>query len=63
MKSMSENQAGEFLTFLQKRIEWHYEKMAGTLAHHRVLIKTERAEAEVILKTFLEILNDGNREI
>jgi hypothetical protein len=55
MKSMSENQVGEFLTFLRERIEWHYEKLAGTLSHHRVLIKTERAEAEVILNTFLQI--------
>lgn len=58
MKSMHENQVGEFLNFLRERIEWHYEKMAGTLSDHRVLIKTERAEAEVILNTFLQILND-----
>jgi hypothetical protein len=31
--------------------------MAGTLSHHRVLIKTERAEAEVIRAAFLKILN------
>jgi hypothetical protein len=60
MKSMCENQVGEFLTFLRERIEWHYEKMAGTLAHHRVLIKTERAEAQVILNTFMQIL-DGRK--
>jgi hypothetical protein len=59
MKSMSENQVDQFLTFLKERIGWHYEKMAGTLSHHRVLIKTERAEAEVILSMFLEILNEG----
>jgi len=58
MKSMDENQVSDFLAFLKERIGWHYEKMAGTLAHHRVLIKTERAEAEVILSTFLKILND-----
>ena len=58
MKSMSENQVNEFLTFLKERIEWHTEKMARTLSHHRVLIKTERAEVEVILRTFLAILND-----
>jgi hypothetical protein len=58
MKTMSENQVGEFLAFLRERIEWHYEKMAGTLSHHRVLIKTEKAEAEVILSMFLEILKD-----
>ena len=57
---MCENQVGEFLTFLRERIEWHYEKMAGTLAHHRVLIKTERAEAQVILNTFMQIL-DGRK--
>jgi len=62
MKSMNENQVDEFLAFLKQRIGWHYEKMAGTLSHHRVLIKTERAEAEVILSMFLEILNEGNRK-
>jgi hypothetical protein len=30
----------------------------GTLSYNRVLIKTEKAEAEVILSMFLEILND-----
>jgi hypothetical protein len=58
MKAMCENQVGEFVTFLKERIEWHYEKLAGTLSHHRVLIKTERAEAAVILNTFLKILDD-----
>jgi hypothetical protein len=57
MKPMSENQVEQFLTFLKERIGWHYEKMAGTLSHHRVLIKTERAEAEVIRAAFLKILN------
>ena len=57
MRAMRENQVGEFLNFLRERIQWHHEKLAGTLAHHRVLIKTERAEAEVILNTFLKILN------
>ena len=63
MKSMNKNQVGEFLNFLKKRIEWQYEKMVGTPSHHRVLIKTERAEAEVILNTFLQILNEGHREV
>ena len=54
---MTENQVEQFLTFLKERIGWHYEKMAGTLSHHRVLIKTERAEAEVIRVAFLKILN------
>ena len=58
MKSMNENQVSEFLDFLKNRIGWHYEKMAGTLSHHRVLIKTERAEAEVIRAAFLKILNE-----
>ena len=57
MKSMCKNQVGEFLTFLRERIEWHYKKMAGCLSHHRVLIKTERAEAEAILAVFLNILD------
>jgi hypothetical protein len=58
MRSMSENQVDQFLTFLKERIGWHYEKMAGTLSHHRVLIKTERAEVEVIRAAFLKILNE-----
>lgn len=58
MKPMNENQVGEFLAFLEKRIEWHYEKMAGTLSHHRVLIKTEKAEAGMIREAFLKILNE-----
>ena len=59
MKPMNENQVGEFLTLLKERIDWHSEKMAGTLSHHRLLIKTEKAEAEVILKAFLKILNEN----
>jgi len=58
MKSMNENQVDDFLTFLKQRIDWHYEKMASTLSYNRVLIKTEKAEAEVILSMFLEILRD-----
>lgn len=58
MKSMNKKQVGEFLTFLRERIEWHTEKIAHSLSDHRVLIKTERAEAEAILNTFLKILND-----
>jgi hypothetical protein len=55
---MNKNQVGEFLAFLKERIDWHYEKMAGTLPHHRVLIKTEKAETEVILEAFLRILHE-----
>jgi hypothetical protein len=58
MKSMNQNQTSGFLTFLKKRIERHYQSMSGAKPRHRVLIKTERAEAEVILSTFLAILND-----
>jgi len=61
MKSMKKKQVGEFLTFLRDRIEWHDEKLTNTLSDHRVLIKTERAEAEVILKMFLKILNDQSK--
>jgi hypothetical protein len=57
MESMGEEQVGEFLTFLRERTKWHYKNMAGTLSHHRVLIKTERAEANVISNTFLKILD------
>jgi hypothetical protein len=46
---------------LKQRIDSLYEKMAGTLSHHRVLIKTERAEAEVILRIFLKILNNQSK--
>ena len=60
MRSMNKNQVGEFLTFLRKRIEKHYRIMNGAIAEHRVLIKTERAEAEVILNTFLKILSGEN---
>ena len=61
MRAMRENQVGEFLNFLRERIQWHYQKLDGTLEHHRVLIKTERAEAEVILRIFLEILNNQSK--
>jgi hypothetical protein len=60
MESMNANQISGFLNFLKKRIEGHYQSMSGALPRHRVLIKTERAEAEVILETFLEILNGEN---
>jgi hypothetical protein len=60
MESMNANQISGFLNFLKKRIEGHYQSMSGALPRHRVLIKTERAEAEVILETFLEILNGKN---
>ena len=53
MESMNANQISGFLNFLKKRIEGHYQSMSGALPRHRVLIKTERAEAEVILETFL----------
>lgn len=46
------------MTYLKGRIEWHNEKMVGAMARHRVLIKTERAEADVILAAFLKILNE-----
>ena len=57
MNPMNESQVEEFLAYLKDRIEWHYKKMAGCLSHHRVLIKTERAEAEAILAVFLNILD------
>ena len=60
MKSMSKTRVGEFMTYLKMRIERHNEKMAGAMARHRVLIKTERAEAEVIQEAFLEILTKEN---
>jgi hypothetical protein len=60
MKSMNQNQTSGFLTFLKKRIERHYQSMSGAKPRHRVLIKTERAEAEVILGVFVKILNEEN---
>jgi hypothetical protein len=41
----------------------HNQSMSRALARHRVLIKTERAEAEVILEDFLKILTQGSLEI
>jgi hypothetical protein len=60
MKSMNQTQTSGFLNFLKKRIEGHYQNMSGAKPRHRVLIKTERAEAEVILGIFLKILNEEN---
>jgi hypothetical protein len=60
MNTMCKDQVSEFVCFLKDRIDRHYQKMAGAMADHRVLIKTERAEAEMILNMFLKILNDKN---
>ena len=57
MKPMNATRVGEFMTYLKSRIDRHNEKVSCALARHRVLIKTERAEAEVILAAFVEILN------
>jgi hypothetical protein len=54
---MNATRVGEFMDYLKSRIDRHNEKMSRALARHRVLIKTERAEAEVIMEAFLEILN------
>lgn len=58
MKSMSKTRVGEFMTYLKSRIDRHNQKMVGAMARHRVLIKTERAEASAIMEAFLEILNE-----
>ena len=60
MRSMNENQINGFLNFLKNRIQSHYQSMTGAKPRHRVLIKTERAEAEVILEAFLKILINEN---
>lgn len=60
MKPMCMNQVSEFLNFLKNRIERHHINIANAMVDHRVLIKTERAEAEAILNTFLKILKDKN---
>jgi hypothetical protein len=61
MKSMNATRVGEFTAYLKNRIDRHNQKMPRALARHRVLIKTERAEAEVILEAFVEILNGKAR--
>jgi len=58
MKSMNRIQVNEFRIFLKNRIEKHYKRMSTTLSRDRVLIKTEKNEAEIILKMFLKILNE-----
>ena len=60
MKTMCGNQVSEFLDFMKNKIERHYINISNATVDHRGLIKTERAEAEVILNTFLKILNDKN---
>lgn len=60
MKPMSKTRVSEFMAYLKSRIDRHNEKMTGAMARHRVLIKTERAEAGVILEEFLKILNQGS---
>jgi hypothetical protein len=60
MKTMCGNQVSEFLDFMENRIENHHINIANASLDHRGLIKTERAEAGVILKVFLKILNDKN---
>jgi hypothetical protein len=59
MKTISRDRAIEFLNFLKNRVDSQNHKIADALlADHRVLIKTERAEAQMILDTFLKILDD-----
>ena len=55
--SMSENQARQFIYYMDKRIEKHNQNMSGYGgSEHRMLVKTESAEAEVIRNKFLNIL-------
>ena len=55
--SMSENQVRQFIVYMDKRIEKHNRNMSGYGgSEHRMLVKTERAEAEVIRNKFLDIL-------
>ena len=56
MKSMNATRVGEFVTYLKSRIDQHNQRMCRAMARHRVLIKTERAEAEVIMEAFMAIL-------
>ena len=58
MKSMNRIQVNEFRIFLKNRIKKHHQRMSKTLSRDRVLIKTEKNEAEAILKMFLKILNE-----
>ena len=55
--TMSENQVRQFIIYMDKRIEKHNRNMSGYAgSEHRMLVKTERAEAEVIRNQFLNIL-------
>ena len=58
MKPMCLKWVSDFLDFLKNRVERHQINIANAMVDHRGLIKTEKSEAEVILITFLKILND-----
>ncbi len=58
--SMNKNQVRQFIFYLDKGIEKHNQNMSGYGgSEHRMLAKTERAEAEVIRNKFLKIM-EGN---
>ena len=57
INSMSKFQVRQFIIYMAKRIEKHNQNMSGYAgSEHRMLVKTERAEAEVIRNKFLDIL-------
>jgi hypothetical protein len=54
---MNEYQVRQFIFYMDKRIEKHNQNMSGYGgSEHQMLVKTERAEAEVIRNRFLNIL-------
>lgn len=55
---MSDCQVKRFLTYLNDRIEKHNQNLSWHRgqSEHRMLVKTERAEAEVIRNAFLNVL-------
>ena len=62
-KPMSDYQVKRFLTYLNDRIEQHSQNLSCHRggSEHRQLVKTERAEAEVIRNAFLNILKGEKR--
>jgi hypothetical protein len=60
---MSKDQVKQFIAYLDDRIKKHNENLDRCFGYSddRTLIKTERAEAQVIRNAFLNILAPGRR--
>ena len=55
---MNKHKVWQFMMYMEERIEKHNQNLSGYGgSEHRMLVKTERAEAEVIRNKFLEILS------